>query len=442
MIISTWQINKYSSFPKLLYLFYVYYNRMIHSSPLPMKPFIATFTALLAFSVCFGGVAPITGTTSICLSGHKILSDVSIGGTWSSSDTAAVTVDSTGRIYGVAIGSATITYGVDTSYATTLVRVYPFPNVYNITGGGSGCEGIGVPIGLDGSDYDVVYTPFLVGGGGATGAGYLSSGGPIALGNVFATGSYMVIGFNSVAGCLVDMAGSVWVNINPLPPVIDGPGLVCEGATIVLTDSVTGGTWSSHSPLLATVNSTTGVVSGLAPGGSLISYTLPDGCVNRKLVTVEPMPVPVITYNWIDNTFYTDAGYETYQWYDSLQGLIPGATASSLAAFASQYYYVEVTNSYGCTRPSAIIHYNTGQLGFNELHENNEVKIFPVPAHDIVTISAPYKVVSVSVSNVLGQTVGCRGYNLDTGMLDISNLAAGSYFIKINGVSVKLLLKE
>ena len=154
------------------------------------------------------------------------------------------------------------------------------------------------------------------------------------------------------------------------------------------------------------------------------------------------MPVPVITYNWIDNTFYTDAGYETYQWYDSLQGLIPGATASSLAAFASQYYYVEVTNSYGCTRPSAIIHYNTGQLGFNELHENNEVKIFPVPAHDIVTISAPYKVVSVSVSNVLGQTVGCRGYNLDTGMLDISNLAAGSYFIKINGVSVKQLLKE
>ncbi len=407
-----------------------------------MKLFSITFIALYIFSASFGSIAPINGTTSICLSGHSVLSDTTVCGVWTSSNTAVATIDSMGRVYGVAVGTVTITYTLDTSLATTVVRVYPCPNVYNVTGGGSGCEGIGAPIGLDGSDAGVVYSAFLVGGGGGGGSAYLSSGGPISLGNVFATGSYMVVGYNNFGGCLVDMAGAVWVNINPLPPAIDGPSLVCEGATIVLTDSATGGTWSSHSPLLASVNSITGVVTGVVPGGSLISYTLPDGCVNRKLITVEPMPLPVITFNWVANTFYTTAGYESYQWYDSLQGLIPGATAYSLAAFATQYYYVEVTNSNGCTRSSALIHYNTDELNVSQPTDNTSIKIYPIPAHDEITVYAPFRIFVVEVKNSLGQKVYGHDYSAEHVAIDISGLSAGIYFIRINGNVVTEFVKE
>lgn len=80
------------------------------------------------------GVAPITGTTSVCVASTTPLSDATPGGTWTSSATGIAAVgSSSGIVSGVAAGTATITYTVGASYATTTVTVVAGPPVVVIT---------------------------------------------------------------------------------------------------------------------------------------------------------------------------------------------------------------------------------------------------------------------------------------------------------------------
>ncbi|WP_284651709.1 PKD-like domain-containing protein [Flavobacterium terrisoli] len=85
--------------------------------------------------------------------------------------------------------------------------------------------------------------------------------------------------------------------VNPLPVLaaITGTTSVCVGSTTTLSNSTAGGTWSSASPLVATVNPASGIVSGVAAGTSLITYTYTNGngCTNsvNTTVTVDALPV-------------------------------------------------------------------------------------------------------------------------------------------------------
>ncbi|MGL2967295.1 T9SS type A sorting domain-containing protein [Flavobacterium sp. XGLA_31] len=86
--------------------------------------------------------------------------------------------------------------------------------------------------------------------------------------------------------------------VNPLPFVdaISGSTTICIGATTALTDTTTGGIWSSSAPGIATVN-TDGVVSGLSAGSSIITYTYTNsnGCSNSTSTTVIVNALPTIT---------------------------------------------------------------------------------------------------------------------------------------------------
>ena len=86
--------------------------------------------------------------------------------------------------------------------------------------------------------------------------------------------------------------------VNPLPTVaaITGTTSVCIGSTTALSDATSGGTWSSASPLKATIN-TSGVVLGVAAGTSLITYSYTDsnGCSNSVNTTVTVNALPVVS---------------------------------------------------------------------------------------------------------------------------------------------------
>lgn len=89
----------------------------------------------------------------------------------------------------------------------------------------------------------------------------------------------------------------VYLNIVgfPSPGTILGSDSVCPGHSITLSDTVSGGTWSSTAPGVATVSSA-GVVSGVSPGFVTISYSVTNVCgtaVATKALTV-PSTVPCI----------------------------------------------------------------------------------------------------------------------------------------------------
>jgi uncharacterized protein YjdB len=75
----------------------------------------------------------ITGTTTTYVTGTTTLSNTTIGGTWSSSNTAIATVNASGIVTGVAAGSLTITYTLVngsgcSSIVTSAVAINPFSN--------------------------------------------------------------------------------------------------------------------------------------------------------------------------------------------------------------------------------------------------------------------------------------------------------------------------
>lgn len=81
--------------------------------------------------------------------------------------------------------------------------------------------------------------------------------------------------------------------VNPSPLTITGTTHVCTGSSTTLVDGSTGGTWSSGSTGVAGVDLLTGSVSGLAPGSTVITYTLGTGCTTTTIVTVNPSPLAI-----------------------------------------------------------------------------------------------------------------------------------------------------
>ena len=82
---------------------------------------------------------------------------------------------------------------------------------------------------------------------------------------------------------------NVTVDISPVSGTITGPATLCVHGTITLQNTTTGGTWSSTNSSIASVNATTGVVTGIRFGTATIDYTVSNACgigTARKTVTV------------------------------------------------------------------------------------------------------------------------------------------------------------
>ncbi len=110
------------------------------------------------------------------------------------------------------------------------------------------------------------------------------------IGTVTGVVSGVVSGTTMITYALGTCISTKVMTINPLPSTIAGVDAVCVGFTTVLSDAATGGTWMSTNNAVGTVVPTTGVVGGVSPGTTQISYTLPTGCAMAVIVTVNIIP--------------------------------------------------------------------------------------------------------------------------------------------------------
>jgi len=219
----------------------------------------------------------VTGITNVCAAGAvtstTTLSDLSSGGTWSSSNSSVATVSLfSGIVSGVAAGTTTISYTLSTGcYATAPVIVNPLP---------AGISPSSAVV-CAGSSVNLTNT--------GTGT-WSSSNGSIAAvgassGVVTGTGAgAATVTFTLPTGCLTTSS----VLVNSIPNPITGATSACAGVIATLGDSTTGGTWSSNNTSLATVAA--GFVTAIAPGSVTITYALSTGCNVTKTFVVNPLP--------------------------------------------------------------------------------------------------------------------------------------------------------
>lgn len=220
--------------------------------------------------------APIAGIPNTCVGFTTHLSDLTGGGTWTSSNTAIGTVDGSGNVTGISPGLTTIVYTLPTGCTTSVVVTVdgtPAP----IIGPFTVCEG---PLNT------ITLSHPVPGGTWSSSDPFIA---PISLGSGLVTGLHVgtaTIVYTLASGCSV----AAVVTVNPVPPANTGTLYLCAGSTTSLSNSVGGGTWSSENTAIATVGSSTGVVSGISGGTTHISYTLQGGCSAVSVVTVYALP--------------------------------------------------------------------------------------------------------------------------------------------------------
>jgi hypothetical protein len=164
------------------------------------------------------------------------------------------------------------------------------------TGGGGGAGGPGVsgsgtnvrPTGGNGLAYDISGSIkyYAAGGGGSRGGTDMSSAGA----GYGGTG-----GGGTGGGDLTQTAGQA--NTGSGGGGSEGTGSAGgSGIVIVRYPDPTLGVWSSTNTASATINSTSGIVSGVAAGSSNIKYTLttPVGCVGEKTKNIAVREIPAI----------------------------------------------------------------------------------------------------------------------------------------------------
>jgi len=267
---------------------------------------IAVGTSVISYSVTVGSCvltatqtvtvsAPtpqtISGTDPVCIGSSAIWASTTTGGTWSSSNPSVATIDpSTGSITGVAEGTAIISYALtEGPCASTTTRTVTIssPTTQTITGTTPICEGSSETWSC------------------TTGGGTWTSSAP-SIASVDAStgvvtgvsaGTALITYSVTVNGCVNTATRSVTIGALTAQ-TITGTSPLCEGSTDTWTSTTAGGTWTSSDPSVATVIAGSGLITGVAAGTSIITYSVTiDGCVNTatKLVSITAPVVQTIS---------------------------------------------------------------------------------------------------------------------------------------------------
>ena len=133
--------------------------------------------------------------------------------------------------------------------------------------------------------------------------------------------------------------------------VITGSPVVCIGSSTMLSDAITGGTWSCSNTNIS-INPATGLVTGVAGGASIITFTPVAGCLATMSMTINTLPsvtsgtTNVSCYGLSNGSITTSVSGGTtpytYLWNT-------GATTSGLTGKSAGPFTVTVTDAHGCT---------------------------------------------------------------------------------------------
>ncbi len=225
----------------------------------------------------------ISGPAVVCIGTSVTLTESVTGGTWSVSNSHASIAG--GVVHSLSVGADTVMYTVTAScgqaFARAVVTVNPLPAAGVLSGPGVVCaaSSISVTPSVSGGVWSATNTHASVSGGVVSG---ISAGAD-------------TIKYSVTNSCGTAVTNQL-VNINPLPyaGTISGMSAVCQGASVTLSASVSGGSWSVA---LGRVSVSSGVVSGILAGGDSVYYSVANSCGTATAawgIVINPIITPVV----------------------------------------------------------------------------------------------------------------------------------------------------
>ena len=215
---------------------------------------------------------PISGLAGVCEAGSTITLTDATPGTWSITPAGTASISTSGMVTGISAGAAVVTYtGSNNCFVTHNVTVNPLPAT--LTGVFTVCQMAATTL-----------SSASTGGGWSSLNPFIATVG--ASGDVWGVlGGNATIVYTLPTGCKTNAI----VTVNTIPAPIGGNNYVCHGYTSVLTNSVSGGTWSISPVTTATIDAT-GTIYGVTIGAATATYTTgSNGCFITKPITVNPI---------------------------------------------------------------------------------------------------------------------------------------------------------
>lgn len=178
------------------------------------------------------------------------------------------------------------------------------------------------------------------------------------------------------------------------------------------------------SPTITTTYTITGIKNGFTANTTAI-------------VTILPLPItPVISQD--GDTLFSSA-ITNVQWYRN-DTIIPNAIHSKYIFSQNGDYVVCTTDNHGCT--SCSIPYSIIDVGFYDNSIGNLVTIAPNPNNGFFHITSTFQTKKIEVIDYIGNRICSFEPNSRNIGFQLSNIANGIYFIRINGENNEIVIKK
>ncbi len=365
-------------------------------------------------------------------------------GSWSTSAASVASINSSGMVTPVSLGTATITYvaanGCGTNATTRAINVSNMAFAGTISAATTNvCLGSSITLtdSIAGGTWATSNALATVTAGIVTGIGLGSS-----------TISYTV---TNACGTAVTTKA---VTINPLPfaGTISVPALLCVGASLPITATGTGGALSitnAHASLTGTV------ITGVSAGQDTIVYTTANSCgtaIAHKPLNVNPLPFAG-TITGINNacpgkTVALANATPGGTWASSTPSVC-GVSATGIVntlspGFSSISY--SVGNTCGNALVSLAFTVNDCYAAVGNLAPavTGGLQVFPNPNNGAFTINLPATTTEpaqVSITNVLGEKVSEFNITTNVEVEQSLQLPAGIYFVSAITKNERLVSK-
>ena len=298
----------------------------------------------------------IIGSTLLCVTSTSTLTDLTGGGTWTATGGHATIGSLTGVAVGVSTGTSTIYYTLPTGCAAwTVVTVTPTSVIDTIHGPTTVCAGSTITLtdltsgGVWGTSNPLIAT--------------ISSSTGVLTG---VASGVVVVSYSAAGTCgTATQTRNVTVVGSTSAGIISGASSVYVGSTVALSETITGGVWSSSNPSIAAIG-TSGIVTGIAAGSATISYYV-TGCSGPAVAT---FPITVAPINGISgHVLFTGTPYygNVKVWlitYNSTTFDLQAVDSTVVSCSGSSVYYQFLGASTGSYRMKANIDTTSATTGY------------------------------------------------------------------------------
>lgn len=119
-------------------------------------------------------------------------------------------------------------------------------------------------------------------------------------------------------------------------------------------------------------------------------------------------------------------------YYDASRSLRVGVDTVASVPNSYKNYFIAKYASYTCT-PNSVANIANEMLG---------VSVFPNPASGILTVTAPYTINSVLITDIMGKSIYKADGNNASAAISVQNFIPGVYLIRVNNQHVLRFIKE